>query len=316
MMAENTIKIGIIVLDEDGHLYRQVKKTLSNDKFNISIAKNFNEAKKLLKNKYCEIIINEAKKPGIDDIEIIKHIKEKHSDYCIIVTSGYNSIDDALNTLKAGAYDFIPKPFDNETIRIILNKAIERQTLLKERNKFLELSRIDGLTEIFNQRHFNEILSVELNRSGRFKHHLSLLLIDIDDFKLINDSYGHLTGDKILKKFSKILLENVRTIDFVCRYGGDEFAIVLPETSKEGAYNLSRRLRGSISKNNFDVVKEKGINFQSCIGISTFPQDGKTKEELFEKADRALYDAKKLGKGHICFFSHDENKEASILLNK
>ncbi|MBI5416852.1 diguanylate cyclase [Candidatus Poribacteria bacterium] len=299
---------GIIIIDESGNISKRIKNISNDKRYNFYIAKSKEDALTHLKQKNYEIVITETKTPIIDDYEVIKFIKDSQSDSCIIVTSNYSSVHEALKTLKSGAFGFIPQPFDEDTIRLVLNKAVERQELFKERNHFRELSMLDGLTSVFNRRFFQEIISTELSRSGRFKHHLSLILIDIDNFKHFNDTYGHVVGDKILKEFSDLLVKNVRTIDYVCRYGGDEFTIVLPETNKEGTFNLARRLKNSMMQNKFITDDKIETHLSISIGISTFPQDADKKDSLIEKADKALYDAKKLGKGQICFFQDHTGK--------
>ncbi len=301
------VPLKILIITENGDIFKYTREILDNEKFITTIVKNADEALGKIKKEQFEIIVMEVKTPGVDDFEVVKYVKESQSENCLIITAGYSSIQDALKTLKAGAYDFISKPFDEDTTKIILNKVVERQSLYKERNHFRELSTIDSLTEVFNRRYFQELISNEFSRSMRFKHDLSLILVDIDNFKYFNDAYGHLIGDKILKGFVKILLESVRKIDYVCRFGGDEFIIVLPETGKEGAYNLARRLQSSILKTVIHIDNKVEAKLAISIGISTYPHDASNNEQLVEKADHALYDVKKMGKGQIGFFADDGN---------
>ncbi|MBI5206685.1 MAG: diguanylate cyclase [Candidatus Firestonebacteria bacterium] len=302
---ESLTGIGIMVIEKNKNILDHVSNVFKNSNFKIHFAKNREEALEMLKTNPCEIIIMEVKSPGFDDYEVIKYVKDFSTDSCVIVTSGYRTLSEALNTLKAGAYDFIPVSFDEETIKIILNKAVERQSLYKERDHFLKLSMVDSLTEVFNQRHFHNILSIEFRRSHRFNHPLSLIMVDIDNFKSVNDSHGHLIGDKVLKEFAQSLVQNVRSIDYVCRYGGDEFTIILPETTKEGAYNLAKRLKFSVMKNKYHISSKLDISISLSMGVSAFPEDVKSDDQLLKKSDEALYDAKKLGKNRICLFSSE-----------
>lgn len=173
--------------------------------------------------------------------------------------------------------------------------AIEMERLSKERDKYKRLSNRDGLTGLFNYRHFHELLRDEINRCKRYRREFSLLMIDIDDFKSFNDTYGHLEGDTILKKVSKFFSQNVRDIDSVYRYGGEEFTIILPETTREGAFTLAHRLHSL-------VHTAYKIKPTISIGVTCYPDDAKEKNELIRKTDLALYEAKKLGKNQVCIF--------------
>ncbi len=164
-----------------------------------------------------------------------------------------------------------------------------------------DLATIDGLTEVFTRRYFLERFSEEIKRSQARGIVFSLLLIDVDHFKRINDRYGHLTGDQILRQVGDIIRKNLREIDFAGRYGGEEFAVILPDTDLDGANFAAERIRAAAGKKPieaYDIV----TNVSLSIGISTFPENGQTVEELVDKADWALYCAKKQGRNRICPF--------------
>lgn len=185
-----------------------------------------------------------------------------------------------------------------ETAKIM---AIEMERLCKERDKYQKLSNRDGLTSLFNYRHFHELLKDEIKRCKRYSREFSILMIDIDDFKSFNDAYGHLEGDMILKKVSKFFSQNVRDIDSVCRYGGEEFTVILPETTRGGALTLAQRLHSLVHA----TCKVKPT---ISIGVSNYPDDAKDKNELIKKADLALYEAKRCGKNKVCVFTPELEK--------
>ncbi|MFB6088469.1 MAG: diguanylate cyclase [Candidatus Aenigmatarchaeota archaeon] len=157
--------------------------------------------------------------------------------------------------------------------------------ILRDVTKHKELAEKDPLTEICNYRKFYDSLKEEMEKSRRYDHELSILLIDVDNFKEYNDTKGHVEGDKLLKKIAELLKEESRAADVVCRYGGDEFSIILPETDKEGAKKLVRRIKESYERVN------KGITGLS-IGISEFTNE-EDPEEIVEKADKKMYVEKK-----------------------
>ncbi len=161
---------------------------------------------------------------------------------------------------------------------------------------------LDPLTGIFNRRYFENQLSKELQRASRYEHNLSVLFLDIDQFKKVNDEFGHQTGDQVLVDLAQILERNLRSVDIIARYGGDEFIILLPETKKSDAKKTAMRILQAIR--NYDFFKEKlkikqlGVS----IGISAFPDDAGGTYDLIKKADIALYKAKENGGNQVVVY--------------
>jgi len=162
----------------------------------------------------------------------------------------------------------------------------------------------DGLTSLYNQTYIKARLQEEIYRSERYKYPLSLMMIDLDGFKNINDQYGHIVGDRILREFSNFLLEMTRSSDISARYGGEEFLIILPQTECLDAASAAERIRKEISDYPFrvGVPREKTCQFTVSIGVYTSPSSGQSVEELIELADAALYRAKKEGKNKVIVF--------------
>ncbi len=164
-----------------------------------------------------------------------------------------------------------------------------------------ELAIIDTLTNIFNRRHYLERFKEEIERSRKFNYKFCCLMIDIDYFKSFNDRYGHIVGDAILRELSKTIQENIRQIDLIGRYGGEEFSIILSETDKDAAQFAAQRIRLAIQDKRIRVYDEE-LKITVSIGISTFPYDGKDIERLIDKADTALYRAKQAGRNKVCLY--------------
>jgi diguanylate cyclase (GGDEF)-like protein len=162
----------------------------------------------------------------------------------------------------------------------------------------------EGLTGLFNHIYIRQRLEEEFYRAQRYDHSLSLLMIDLDNFKALNDHYGHTAGDHLLKYFSRLITETLRPSDIAARYGGEEFLIILPETDTAGAKAVAERLRKRISLYPFRIDSRKeDLSFTISIGLSSFPEYGQGPEELITLADLALYQAKKDGRDKISIYS-------------
>lgn len=182
--------------------------------------------------------------------------------------------------------------------------AIRRSQALEstraDNRRLEELATTDALTRLMNRRALLERLSVEVDRARRFKSQLSLLMLDLDYFKSINDQHGHLVGDDILRQLGTLLAGTIRTIDVVARYGGEEFVLILPETAIDGAEVFAERLRERISDHQFEIAGDANFHLTCSVGVATFPSTRvASTEDLFARADEALYRAKSGGRNQV-----------------
>jgi diguanylate cyclase (GGDEF)-like protein len=157
----------------------------------------------------------------------------------------------------------------------------------------------DDLTGLFNARHFHHLLDYETERARRYHHDLSLIFIDLDFFKQVNDNYGHLVGSALLGEVGRLFQHHMRKINLSCRYGGDEFAILLPSTSKNGAMALAEILRESLNNEVFTGGGNREVHITASFGVAAFPDDACSKESLIQLADAAMYDVKKSGRNGV-----------------
>lgn len=193
-------------------------------------------------------------------------------------------------------------PYQIELLGVLGNQASTSIANARFHAEIEKLAITDGLTGLFNHRHFQEKLTQEFNRLQRFSEPISLLLIDIDHFKRINDTYGHPVGDAVLKGVADKIMKTIRNIDIPARYGGEEFAVVLLGTDEKGAMNMAERLRKTVMNTTFSAEK-KTFNVTMSIGIATYPDGIRKKEEFIERADKALYHAKRSGRNQSILWS-------------
>lgn len=193
-------------------------------------------------------------------------------------------------------------PYQIELLEVLVNQAATSIANARFHEEIERMATTDGLTGLFNHRHFQEKLSAEFKRLERFSEPLSLMLIDIDYFKKINDTYGHPTGDKVLQGIADILRNTIRSIDIPARYGGEEFTVILPGTDSKGAKNMAERLRRAVMGTTFNL-EGKSAKVTISIGISTSIDSSGGKESLIERADKALYHAKKSGRNQSVLWS-------------
>lgn len=190
--------------------------------------------------------------------------------------------------------------FDDQANLLYLDGVIVDITERKHMEIQLKhLATHDPLTGLYNRNVMMQQLNDEIQRAARYKHDLSVFMLDIDHFKAINDSYGHPAGDSVLRNFAKILEGSIRNTDYPARYGGEEFLIILPETPLAQAKDLAERIRQLIAESHFPIASTKNINLTASIGIATFPAHAKTGQHLLEVADTALYSAKNSGRNQI-----------------
>lgn len=197
-------------------------------------------------------------------------------------------------------------PYETKIFEVIAAHTATHIANARMYQQVEKLAATDGLTGLFNHRYFQERLAAELERGERYKQKISLVLVDIDHFKKVNDTYGHPAGDKILKEVAKILTSSVRTVDVAARYGGEEFAVVLVNTDSKGALETAERIRKIIENGKFDIGGGAAIKITGSMGIAVFPDDtglGEGSQRLLiSKTDSALYLAKKQGRNRVCLF--------------
>jgi diguanylate cyclase (GGDEF)-like protein len=172
-----------------------------------------------------------------------------------------------------------------------------------------QLAYLDGLTGIFNRRFFELRIAEELERARRFNTGMAVIMVDIDQFKRLNDEFGHLLGDEVLRQVSSIFHQQLRKIDVVCRYGGEEFAILLAQTNQQHALGVAEKLRRMVEAWQFPGVPR---TVTISVGTATSPDHGTTRDELVKAADLGLYAAKQAGRNRVCMASERQGSAAQV----
>jgi two-component system, cell cycle response regulator len=256
-----------------------------------------------------DLILLDVMLPDIDGYEISRRIKGSPDlpFIPIILVTARDSTQDKVQGLDAGADDYLTKPinFPELEARVRSMLRIKRlQDELELKNRELErLSISDGLTGLYNHRHIHDLLAEEYERVERTRDCMSVAMFDLDRFKLVNDTYGHQAGDKVLVTLADILRETARDIDRLARYGGEEFIALLPETCIDDAAVFVERVRREVSRHHFDIGRDEPLHMTLSAGVATYPHDlVDSLETLVKLADQALYAAKTGGRDRIVRF--------------
>jgi diguanylate cyclase (GGDEF)-like protein len=287
-----------ILVVEDDHMASELYHTfLTRSGFETKTAESAEEAEKLLTNEEINIILTDIKLPGIDGIQFTKKIREKCNTDVIVMT-GYISEYSYEDAIKSGASDLIFKPVKLNELLLRINRVLRERSLLDQQEKMIKkLERLtieDPLTGLYNSRHLFIQLDKEIKRSDRYLHSISLMFIDVDNFKSINDAYGHMIGDKILSLTGKRIQECLRSNDTAYRFAGDEFTIMLPETNLSEAKIVADRILAKFDDDTLMVDDKEITKFTLSIGIAEY-QRNEGIEQFLHRADVIMYEAKKCG---------------------
>lgn len=286
----------ILIVDDDHAIRNSVQEFLSIMDFKTHTAENAEQALALLKDYHIDVVITDIIMNGMDGLRMTQVIKESYDTEVIVITgyTGDYSYEEAINK---GADDFIFKPVRFEELLLRLKRVLRERKMTQDRTQILErlkeLAITDDLTKLYNSRHFYHQLENEINRFNRYQRPLSLLLIDVDHFKEYNDAHGHLEGDKVLHKIARLITSCLRTMDTAYRYGGEEFTVILPETTCDAAMAVSQRINDVVKNELF--IENNQRNISVSIGVTEY-LPGENLTEFVRRADKAMYMAKEGGR--------------------
>lgn len=291
-----------VLIVEDTTIFVKILRDIVNDICEVIWASDAKEALDVLETgTEIDLILMDVVLPDMNGYDLVRLIKNNvmTRDIPIIFITGLNGEQDEEYGLKVGAIDYITKPFSKSIVKARIKNHLE---LKRYRDVLRDLSMLDGLTGINNRRRFNEYMIMEWKRGARNKTDLTVLLIDIDHFKLYNDRYGHLQGDECLKAIANKAKEMLgRPGDFIARWGGEEFVCILPETDLDGGIAVAERFRKGIYDMNIPNEElDAGGRVTVSIGIAHMVPEKSVKwEALISKADEKLYMAKEAGRNRV-----------------
>jgi len=304
-MQRKASKMNLLLI-EDGASMRETLGDILEEEYTVKGVSSLAEAKKEISSNSYDLALVDMKLPDGSGLDILDKAKQK--DILVIVLTGFASVDNAISAFNKGVFSYLRKPYNPDELRLALSRASELRDATSKNKQLVarlkDLSLKDTHTGLYNYRYLRERLERELQRAKRYVFPLSVLMIDIDYFKSINDVYGHQYGDYILKRFADYLNSFIRGSDVISRYGGEEFLIILPDTNKDGAILFAERLAENISRHVFDP-KNKKIELKVSIGIASFPEDGEEVCDLggiLKAVDTALIKAKENGGNQIVCF--------------
>jgi diguanylate cyclase (GGDEF)-like protein len=297
-MDKNSLNMNVLIAEDDIISCRALEKNLQDWGYEVLVTKNGEEAWEIIRNGGIRLAILDWSMPKMNGLELCHKIrneyqpKEEKYIYIILLT-GRDLEKDIITGLSAGADDYITKPFSYMELKVRIQNG-ERIIALQDLQ--LQIANTDSLTQLWNRKKILELLEEELNRNFRDNKPVGVIMLDIDNFKTINDTYGHLIGDKIIIEVASRLQKQVRSYDKIGRYGGDELLLVLPGLSRQDAKNIAERLRKSICAKKIQT-DAGAIDTTVSLGVSIFDKASRpSTKKIIEESDHALYMAKERGR--------------------
>ncbi len=289
----------VLLVDDSQFVHRLLEARLRSESIVLSSAEDGKAGLEIAQRDEPALILLDLDMPVMDGFETLRELKEdpRTRDIPVIVLSGMNSSQDKVAAFDLGAIDFVTKPFELTELRARVRSSLRMSELLR---MLAQKAHIDGLSGLYNRQYFDEKLSSEFNRTLRHGQSLSIAMIDIDHFKSVNDTYGHPAGDAVISGVANLIMRETRSIDIACRYGGEEFAIIMPETDPNQAQLVCERIRQGCEQLAWSRHPARNITISVGIaGTGNTDTVTITPEGWVEMADKNLYHAKQSGRNRV-----------------
>lgn len=300
----------MLLIDDSVEIHRLLSVRLRTENIALEAVDNAVEGIRLAKSKKPALILLDLDMPVMDGFEALRALKDdsETTNIPVIVISGSDETDDKVGGFDLGAVDYVCKPFKMPELRARLRSALRIQELM---TMLAQRAQIDGLTGLWNRAYFDDRLAEEVAARDRTNRPLTLVMCDLDHFKALNDTHGHPAGDTVLEGFAQILTRNIRGMDVACRYGGEEFALILRDTDAGQAQSLIERIRAELEQSRWPRHPERRIT--ASFGVCDRPSGAVADPRAWiEAADRAMYEAKSRGRNCIYVLSEDNGPEPTL----
>jgi diguanylate cyclase (GGDEF)-like protein len=295
----------ILIIDDEEEILEVLAEVFEEEGYQVKKGHDGEHGIAVFQEWQPDLVITDVKMPRKNGLDVLKAVKNSGSDVDVIILTGHSDEMTAIECLRTGAYDYLLKPVEDIAILLIAaERALDKRRLTFQNKDLLrqlaEQALKDPMTGLPNYRHLQTCLNEEISRAKRYKHLFCFCMIDIDHFKVFNDTHGHPFGDFVLQELGRLLQEGLRPSDKVFRYGGEEFSIILSETAAPEARVALDRLMANIRKHPFSS-NGKNATLTVSVGVALCPEQTDEQSALISLADNALYQAKETGRDRVVF---------------
>ena len=283
----------------------EILLALLGDTYDVLVAIDGETALEIAQEEPLDLILLDVIMPELDGYSVCERLKKgvTTKEIPVIFITAVTDEISIEQAYEVGGIDYVTKPFKPKELRARIKRELQMQALIQElAQSKLELEHLavtDALSGLYNRHYFSQISEELLMLSKRNKTVMSVVILDIDHFKKINDRYGHGVGDMVIKHIAKTLQDVTRKSDIVCRWGGEEFLLLLPETDGDGAYTIAQSIRKTIEHTSVVIDDDLMVGYRASLGVSVVDSEAGI-DKAINDADHALYEAKNLGRNHVC----------------